>query len=104
MNVPDINVITSELAPYFLHLRHLHNTVCMYIRQSSGRTCSLYYFHPTFQLSHSHSRYCRPFEGIPPGTSPARVLGLPVPDARGRDGCVPARRSRRERQAYLLDS
>ena len=46
----------------------------------------------------------RPFEGIPPGTSPARVLRLLVPDARGRDGRISARRSRWQRQANILDS
>ena len=47
--------------------------------------------------------FLRPFEGVPAGTPAARVLGLPLPDARGRDGRLPARRPRRQRQTHLLD-
>ena len=78
MNVPDINVITSEFASS--------------IQSFNGALT------PTVDLI-----LRRPFEGVPAGAPAARVLGLPLPDARGRDGRLPARRPRRQRQTHLLD-
>lgn len=44
----------------------------------------------------------RPAEGVPPRAAAARVLALPVPDAGGRHGRLPARRPGRQRKARLL--